>query len=254
MDVDLEFDIQDGAVRKVFQTLRVALVGTVKTFKRATSRANVDFMTRLQGMDGKPYDEPAAVDLPVMHQSGDGYGLWHDMAEGDPGLVVACDGPVRGYFESGQKVTPGAGAQAHSFGSAVIQPGGRVSNTETPTQPPNDPGTGLSGAGDRTACIVYRRAGHPLLPSELGTVVISAAGPTASIKAGGDTAAIPVACAPQTAANFDLIGQIFQTLPPVPGDPGIIAALKIAFGAAYVSALQDVADAKLVVEGPLPGP
>lgn len=237
MNVDLEFDIQDGAVRKVFQTLRVALVGTVKTFKRATSRANVDFMTRLQGMDGKPYDEPAAVDLPVMHQSGDGYGLWHDMAEGDPGLVVACDGPVRGYFESGQKVTPGAGAQAHSFGSAVIQPGGRVSNTETPTQPPNDPGTGLSGAGDRTACIVYRRAGHPLLPGELGTTVVNGAAPIAGVRLGADDATLgvarlgdPVAASTDAGTLLSAVATFINGLAPGTIPPPMLAAALAHFG------------------------
>jgi hypothetical protein len=245
---------QDGAVRRIYQEFRVALVGAVKSFKRGPGRGAFDLMTRFQGMNAKPYDEPPVVDVPVIHPSGDNYGMWFDMTEKDLAVVLCCDGPVRGTFENGTAVTPGAGAQSHTFGCAVAFPGGRVSSTETPTAPPNDPGTGLCGGGDKTACVVYRRAGHPLLPGELGTVVIHAAGPTASVKAGGDTAAIPVACAPQTDANFDLIGQIFQALPAVPGDPGIIAALKVAFGVAYTAALQATADAKLVVEGPLPGP
>ena len=254
MEIDLERDVQAGAVRKIYQDFRVALVGAVKTFKRSTSRAVLDLMTRFEGTDGKPHDDPPAIDVPVIHQSGDGYGFWHDVTEKDLAVVLCCDGPVRGVFESGTAVTPGAGSQSHTYGCAVAFSGGRVSNSETPTDPPNDPGTGLCGGGDKTACVVYRRAGHPLLPGELGTVIINAAGPSASIKAGSDAAAIPVACAPQTDANFDLIGQIFQGLPAVPGDPGIIAALKVAFGVAYTAALQPTGDAKLVVEGPLPGP
>lgn len=247
--LDLEKDVQDGAVRRIYQDFRVALAGAVKTFQRATSRAVIDLMTRSQGMDGKPYDEPAAVDVPIIHQSGDGYGFWHDVAEGDPTVVVCCDGPVRGFYESGSPVTPGAGAQEHTYGCSVAFAGGRVSNTDAPTQPPNDRGTGLCGGGDKTASVVYRRAGHPLLPGELGTVVIHAAGPTASIKGGGDSAAVPVACAPQVLANLADLNARIQAWVPVPNDGG--ASLK-PIVLAWFDALQDMADKKLVVEGPGP--
>lgn len=247
LDIDLERDVQDGAIRRIYQEFRVALVGSVQTFKRSTSRAVLELMTRFQGTDGKPHSDPPAVDVPIIHQSGDGYGLWHDVTENDLAVVVCCDGPVRGVFETGSAVTPTTAA-SHTYGCAVAFPGGRVSNTVAPTQPPNDPGTGLSGAGDKTACVVYRRAGHPLLPGETGTVVISAAGPTASIKAGSDAAAIPVACAPQVLANLADLNARIQTWVPVLNDGG--ASLKPIL-AAWVAALQDMADAKLVVEGPL---
>ena len=204
-------------------------------------------MVRFVAFNLEAKNEPAAGSLPVMHYSGGGYGVWFDIRPQDPAVLLACDGPVLGYYNDGQAVTPRYG-QAHTYGCAVAFPGGRVSNTEAPTQPPNDPGTGLSGAGDKTACVVYRRAGHPLLPGEAGTVVIHAAGPTASIKAGGDTAAIPVACAPQVLANLADLNARIQTWVPVLNDGG--DSLKPIL-AAWVAALQDMADAKLVVEGPL---
>ena len=250
--IDLERDIIGGAVRVIRQTFRVALVGIASGFARDVTRVAVEFGTRWLSMNREARDEPPISDLPVILPRGGGYGLHLDMVEGDLGVVLACDGPVRGLFENGEPVTPQF-PQGHEYGCAVVIPGGRVSSSEVPTQPPNTPGTMLIGAEDGSATVTCARAGGPS-PTELGTVTIAAAGPSASIRAGSDTSAIPVACAPQVDANFDLIGQIFQALPAVPGDPGIIAALKVAFGVAYTAALQPTADAKLVVDGPLPGP
>lgn len=250
IELDLERDVQDGAVRRIYQDFRVALVGAVQNFKRETTRATLELMTRFRATDGKVHDEKPVTDVPLIMQSGDGYGFWHDVTERDLAVVLCCDGPVRGVFESGSAVTP-TSAASHTFGCAVAFPGGRVSSTGAPTAPPNAKGEALLGGGDATSCVVFRRAGGPS-PAEQGTIVLHAAGPVASVRAGSDSAATPVACAPQTAANFALVASVIQGLPDVPGDPGIIAALKTAFGVGYTGQLQDVADKKLVVEGPGP--
>lgn len=246
-EVHLKKDVVDAAVREVYQDFRVALSGVVGTFVRRTSRAVVRLMVRFTGMDMKPYDEPDVPDAPVIHPSGDGYGFWFDLAENDPCVVLCQDGPPYGFYETGSAVTTKSGA-SHTYGCAVAIPGGRVSNSDSPTDPPNAAGEAVLGGGDLSAALTFRRAGHPALPGELGTVVISAAGPTASIKAGGDAAAVPVACAPAVEANLLALNQAIVAWVPVPNDGG--ASLKPVF-LAWANALQSMADAKFVVEGPV---
>lgn len=248
VSVDLYDDVLLGAVRKVYQDFRVALPGIVQTFARETTRVAVAFGTRFRDMARGVRDEPPVGDLPVILPRAGGYGFHADMREGDLGIVIACDGPVRGLYETGEPTTPQF-VQGHDYGCAVVLPGGRVSSSNVPTAPPNAAGTLLVGADDGSAAVVFRGAGIPS-PTELGSVVVQAAGPTASVLLGSDTAAVPVACAPQVTANFDALNTMIQALPVVPGDPGVIAALKTGFQA-WASSLQSVADAKVRVEGPV---
>ena len=242
--IDLERDVIGGAVRVIRQTFRVALVGIASGFARDVTRVAVEFGTRWLSMNREARDEPPISDLPVILPRGGGYGLHLDMAEGDFGVVLACDGPVRGLFENGEPVTPQF-PQGHEYGCAVVIPGGRVSSSEVPTQPPNTPGTMLIGAEDGSATVTCARAGGPS-PTELGTVTIAAA---SEIRAGSDTSAVPVACAPQVPANLADLNTRIQAWVPVPNDGG--ASLKPII-AAWAAALQDMADAILKVDGPAP--
>ena len=242
--IDLERDVIGGAVRVIRQTFRVALVGIASGFARDVTRVAVEFGTRWLSMNREARDEPPISDLPVILPRGGGYGLHLDMAEGDFGVVLACDGPVRGLFENGEPVTPQF-PQGHEYGCAVVIPGGRVSSSEVPTQPPNAPGTMLVGAEDGSATVTCARAGGPS-PTELGTVTIAAA---SEIRAGSDTSAVPVACAPQVLANLADLNTRIQAWVPVPNDGG--ASLKPII-AAWAAALQDMADAILKVDGPAP--
>ena len=242
--IDLERDVIGGAVRVIRQTFRVALVGIASGFARDVTRVAVEFGTRWLSMNREARDEPPISDLPVILPRGGGYGLHLDMAEGDLGVVLACDGPVRGLFENGEPVTPQF-PQGHEYGCAVVIPGGRVSSSEVPTQPPNTPGTMLIGAEDGSATVTCARAGGPS-PTELGTVTIAAA---SEIRAGSDTSAVPVACAPQVLANLADLNTRIQAWVPVPNDGG--ASLKPII-AAWAAALQDMADAILKVDGPAP--
>jgi len=231
VDIDVK-RLQNAVVRTVYQDFRVALVGAVKSFKRQTSRAAFDLMTRFQAMNAKPYHEPPVLDVPVILPSGDGYGMAFDMTEKDLAVVLCCDGPVRGTFENGTAVTPGAGAQEHTYGCAVAFPGGRVSNTETPTQPANDPWTGLCGdVVGKSACVVFRRAGHPSLPGELGTTVVKGDAPVAGVRLGGDDATLgvarltdPVAASTEAGTLLTSIATFINGLAPGTITPAVLAA------------------------------
>jgi hypothetical protein len=109
------------------------------------------------------------------------------MREGDPAAIVCADGPVRGYFETGEAVTPGPGSTGHDYGSAMAIPGGRISATDNPTDPPNAEGEGLVGAADGSAAVIFRGAGLPS-PGEQGTVVVAAS----TVKLGSDAAVLGV--------------------------------------------------------------
>ncbi len=247
--IDLVDDVIMVAVRLVRQTFRVALPGIVTTFARETSRAAVDFGAKWLATDRSIRDEPPMADLPVITPRGGGYGVYFDFREGDLGIVLAQDAPVRPLYETGDPVVPQF-PQGHDFGCGVIFPGGRVSSSEPgqATDPPNAAGTLLVGADDGTAVVVFRGATLPD-PAELGTVVVAAAGPTASVLLGADTAAIPVACATQVQANLADLNTRIQAWVPVPNDGG--ASLKPII-AAWFAALQNMADAKARVEGPAP--
>lgn len=245
--VDIVDDIIAVAVRVVRQTFRVALPGIVTNFARDTSRAAVDFGAKFLGTDRSVRTEPPVADLPVITPRGGGYGVYFDFRAGDLGVVLCQDGPVRGLYETGDPVVPQF-PQGHDLGCGVIFPGGRVSNTETPTPPPNEAGTLMVGADDGTAAVVFKGAGLPS-PAEVGTVVVAAAGPTASVLLGSDTAAVPPACEPQVLANLQALNNAIQAWVPVPNDGG--ASLKPVF-AAWVAALQSMADLKVRLEGPTP--
>lgn len=247
--IDLHDDIIMGAVRKIRQTFRVSLPARVKSPYRATSRADVTFGVRWLATNREVFEEPPAPALPVVLPRGGGYGVHFDLRAGDLGVALACDGPVSGLYDTGDPVTPQF-PQGHDYGCAVFYPCGRVSNEMVPTQPPNPAGAMSVGAEDGTATLILRGLGLPSA-AELGSAVLAVSGPAASLLLGSDTAANPVACAQQVAANFSAINTTIQGLPVVPGDPGVIPALKTAF-AAYALALQNVADAKARVDGPTP--
>ena len=128
-----------------------------------------------------------------------------------------------------------------------VAPGGRISATDNPTDPPNAEGEAVLGAVDGSAAVIFRGAGLPS-PGEQGTVVVAAAGPSASLLLGSTTAAVPAACAPQVQANLDDLATRIAAWVPVPNDDG--ASLKAVF-AAWQLALQDMADAKARLDGPV---
>jgi hypothetical protein len=243
--IDLHEDVLMGAVRKIRQTFRVGLTAQVKSEYRATSRADVTFPVRWLATNREVFEEPPAPGLPVVLPRGGGYGVHFDLRAGDPGVAVALDGPVSGFYDTGQPVTPQF-PQGHDYGCAVFFPCGRVSNEETPTEPPNPSGTMTVGAEDGTATVELRGAGLPS-PSEGGTVVLHAGGMVGSVLIGSDTATVPVACEPQVQQNLASLNTRIQAWVPVPNDGG--ASLKPII-AAWFAALQNMADAKARVEGP----
>lgn len=188
--IDLWDDLVLSAIRGVYQHLRVAKPGLVRSFDRGASRATVAPMVRFIGTDFAARDEPDVGDVPVVHYAGGGYGVWMDLRPEDPAVLACCDGPVRGFYETGQAVTPTIG-QGHDYGSAVAFFGGRVSATDQPTDPPNAPGECHVGAADGSASIVFRGAGLSS-PAELGTVVVRGDAPTAAVRLGGDDATLGV--------------------------------------------------------------
>lgn len=246
--IDLYEDVLMGAVRKVRQTFRVALPARVKSAYRSTSRADVTFGVRWLATNREVFEEPPAPALPVLLPRGGGYAINFDLRAGDLGVALACDGPVSGLYDTGDAVTPQF-PQMHDYGCAVFYPCGRVSNEQVPTEPPNPAGTMTVGAEDGSATLILRGRSLPSI-AETGSAVLATAGLASSILLGSTTASNPSACALQVAANFSAINTTIQGLPVVPGDPGVIPALKTAF-AAYALALQDVADAKVRLDGPV---
>lgn len=192
--IDLYEDVLMGAVRHIRRTFRVSLPAHVKTSYRPTSRSDVTFGVRWLATNREVFDEPPASSLPVALPRGGGYGIHFDLREGDLGVALACDGPVFGLYDSGEPVTPQF-PQGHDYGCAVFFPCGRVSNEETPTEPPNPAGAMTVGAEDGSATVELRGAGLPSL-TEQGTVVIQArthVPPSFAIFLGSDGALLGVA-------------------------------------------------------------
>lgn len=248
IEIDLYKDVVLGAVKIVNQQFRVALPGVVSSFARKTSRAALNLAVRFLGTDRVPREESGVVDCPVITPRGGGYGFHFDLREGDPTVVLCGDSPVRGYYETGDTVTPQF-PTGHQYGTSVCFAGGRVSNS-TPgqeTDPPNAEGTGLIGAEDGSATITFLGTGLPS-PQELGTVVIATAGPMASLLLGSSDAADPVACGNEVDFNFNGLIQAITNCVIVPQDGGAaIKAALIAWGQTVLS----VKDQKAMVEGPL---
>jgi hypothetical protein len=100
---------------------------------------------------------------------------------------------------------------------------------------------------DGSASVIFRGAGLPS-PGEQGTVVVAAAGPSASLLLGSSSAATPAACAPQVQANLDALANAIAAWVPVPNDGE--ASLKAVF-AAWQAGLQPMGDAKARLDGPV---
>ena len=188
--IDLERDVIAVAVGLAMQRIRVGLSALVRSVAREPGRVDVDLGARYLATNLTPQEESPAPDLPVITPRGDGYGLYFDVAPGDLGVALCCDRPVRGLYETGAVTTPQR-VGGHDYGCAVFLPGGRVSSSTTPTPPPNAAGTLKLGADDGSAGIELRRAGGPS-PEELGSVVVTAAGPSASVLLGGAGATLGV--------------------------------------------------------------
>jgi hypothetical protein len=233
------------AKRQLLQELRVASAARVDTFKREVGRIVANLMTRLVTTGLQPSDEQAVQQVPVLFPGGGGYTFAFDMRQGDPALLVCADGPVHGFWENGEAVTPTTDA-GHNYGCAMAIPGGRISAEATPTDPPNAEGEGFIGAVDGSACVIFRGAGLSS-ESELGTVVIAAAGPTASLLLGSSDAAEPAACATPVLANLADLNTRIAAWAPVANDGG--ASLKAVF-LAWANGLEDMADAKARFDGP----
>lgn len=246
ISIDLDSDVIEEACRRTAQRLRVALPASALTYDRDTSRMSAQPMVRFVAFNLEAKNEPAAGSLPVMHYSGGGYGVWFDIRPQDPAVLLACDGPVLGYYNDGQAVTPRYG-QAHTYGCAVAFPGGRVSSATDPKPPPNLAGECLLGAADGSSSIAFRGAGITT-DGELGSMVIATSGPTASLLLGGADAAIPVACATQVQANLVDLATRIAAWVPVLNDGG--TSLKPVF-LAWLNGLADMADAKARVQGPV---
>ena len=190
IEIDLERDLIDGAVRKVVQFFRVALPAIVSTFARDPGRANAVLGAQFAATNLTPLAEAPVQDLPVHTPRGGGYGLYFDPREGDLGLAICCDMPVRPLYETGEVVAPQRPV-GHDYASAVFLPGGRVSSSQSPTPPPNPTGTIALMADDGSAAVTLRGAGLTD-PAELGSMTLATAGPTASLLLGGDAAVLGV--------------------------------------------------------------
>jgi hypothetical protein len=251
VEINLKTDVLDVAVATVKSELRVSLPGAVRVFNRIASRATAAFRVRFLDTTRRPRDEPDAPDLPVMFPGGGGYGFFFDPRVGDPLFVVAADGPVRGFYETGESVTPTI-AQGHDYGCAVAFPAGRVASSSPGQEkpPPNATGEAVLGAVDLSAALIFRGAALPA-PAELGTVVVVAAGPSASILLGGTTAAVPPACQPQVLANLQGLRNKIASIPES-GAPETVAAIIAVKGAVadWFADLVDMADAKVRLGGP----
>lgn len=234
----IEYDLYDDPKRiaeEVVSHVRVAKPGLITTADRDASRVNAALMVRFVGTDLQAREEPEVQDLPVVHYAGGGYGAWFDMRADDPAVVVCCDGPVRGFYETGQIVTPQIG-QGHDYGSAVAFPGGRVSATDQPTAPPNAAGEMLVGAADGSAAVVLRGAGLAS-PAELGTVIVAGANPLAGVRLGGDDATLgvvrlgdAVAASANMATVLGAMATFINGLAPGTVNPATLAAALVEMG------------------------
>lgn len=246
--IDLHEDVLMGAVRHVQQFFRVAKPAVVQAVDRAASRITAALRVRFIGTDLRAHDEPEVPDVPVVYYGGGGYVVAMDMRQDDPCVVVCCDGPVRGFYENGEAVTPSVG-QGHDYGSAVAFPGGRVSSVDQPTPPANAPGELLVGAVDGSAAVILRGAGLPS-PAELGTVVVNASGPLASILLGSTGSAAAPAIAGQVEQNMLTLNSIMQAIPTT-GNPiadQAVKAVQIAFGS-WAASLSPMGDLKVRMDG-----
>lgn len=251
--LDIEKDIIGTAVKRVYVNFRVALPAAAMSFDRDLSQASAAFRVRFIDTALGVRDEPTAPSVPVLHYSAGGYGVWFDPDDGDPMLVVACDGPVSGYYETGDSVTPTTG-QSHDFGCAVALMGGRFSSPSAPTPPPNNAGEAVVGAADGSATLTLRRAGKPS-PDELGSATVAVAGPEASLLLGGPQAADPVACANEVQANLAALNTAIAATPTTGNAIADLAVNAIkAVVLTWSNALQPMGDLKSRVEGPVPLP
>ena len=224
------------AVDRIYQDFRVALPAEALAYVRDTSRVQAVPQVRFMLFNRKLTIDPTIPGVPVVHYAGGGYGCWFDLADGDPMVTLACDGPVTGYYDTGQPTVPGGASGSHTLGSSVAFPGGRISSPTSPTPPPNVAGECLVGAADGSASVLLRRAGGPT-PAELGTVVVAAANPVAGVLLGASDATLGVVrIGDGVAPTVDMtafivaVAGVINGIAPGTISPAVIASLAVKVG------------------------
>lgn len=143
-----------GVVRKALKMCGVSMPSRVEQYDRATRRASVQPQIRERFEDGQVRERPVVASRPVVLPRGDGFGIWFDLAKGDPCVTLVADVSTSGYFETGQPTTPVFGQQ-HQASDAVVFPGGAPDPEQ---QAVNGEGQCVVGAGDLTSCAIFSRA------------------------------------------------------------------------------------------------
>lgn len=225
---DFTSDVLRPTERRLLNKLRVATVGTVGTFARATGRAVVNLLMRAVGSDGREFEHNPSPQAVVWLPAGDGYGVAFDVGAGDVGVLLAADSGWDQAWQTGQAAVPQSG-QRHTFGSAAFLPGGRTGASAAA----NALGEMRIGAQDGTASIDFSRV--RAAPPSLGAVTVSAAGPVASVKLGSASATSQVAKATETKAMTAAGWAAFNTY--MQADVTVSPALKLSFAGATAAAL-----------------
>lgn len=196
-DVDLDSGILRPAIARAVNELRVATVGRVTSAVRTTGRAAVALLVRYVTSDGQEHQWPDSPSAVVVQPRGDGYAFACDVVTGDPGVLVAADNGWEQVWKTGQAARPPVGVGVHNYGAAAFVSGGRFTNEA----PANAKGACRVGAEDGSAAVDFTRARG----AALGSVVVSAAGPAASVKLGSAAASQTLAYQAQTAAVLDAL-------------------------------------------------
>lgn len=182
----LDQDILKPHLARMAAGLRVATVGKVVSFARDTARAVVSRLVGVVDTAGQQRAYPDAPAARVVTPRGDGYGVHFDVGASDVGVLLAADSPWDQSWSTGAPSIPATGAR-HEYASAAFLPGGRLEIEG----PKNAARTMLVGAEDGSASIEFTRT--RAVPPTLGAVVVSAAGPAASVKLGSSAAALTLA-------------------------------------------------------------
>jgi hypothetical protein len=226
--VDVGRDLLDPWRQRIFNDIKVATVGRVTTFMRTGARAAVAVLSNYITSDGQERTPPPCPGAVVVQPRGDGYGVAFDVVAGDLGVLVAADMAWQQQWKAGTSAPPDNGLR-HTYGGAALLPGGRKENEA----PPNAVGSMRIGAEDGSACVdLTRTRGLP------GSVVVSAAGPVASVKLGSAAAVLALAYNAEAqaafAAGLNALNAAVQANPLV--DP-ITVAQKAAFASGVTAAI-----------------
>lgn len=160
-----------GAIRREMMNMDVMMPVEVVSYDRATNRATVRHMVKMQGSDGEQVDRAQIASIRVQQPGNGKFSISLPIKPGDKGWVMAADRDLSLFQQDIDNPTAPNTRRMHSFQDGVFMPDA-MSNGDAP-----------AGEGDRV--VIGANGGSAYLSFDEDGLYFTAPGVTVTITGAG---------------------------------------------------------------------